>query len=78
MSYHQLTNEESERLQRSSLDAMRRAWLKPRLTMMAGKWVCHARGTQATASTPQMAFSLWLMSQRQQEIYAQQGRFAQC
>lgn len=36
MSYHQLTKEESELAQRARLDAMRRAWLKPRIKRQAG------------------------------------------
>ena len=70
MSYHLLTKEESEIAQRARREAVRRAWLKPHLTMREGKWVCYARGTQATALTPQVAYSLWVMSQQQKEIYA--------
>lgn len=70
MSYIVLTKAENELVQRARHEAMKRVWLKPRLTMMDGKWVCHARGTQATALTPQVAYSLWVMSQQQREIYA--------
>lgn len=79
MSYHQLTKEESELAERARRDAMRRAWLKPRIKRQAGTWVCCGRGVTATGCSPQSALSAWLVAQQIQEIYAQTGKaIAQC
>ena len=74
MSYHQLTNEESELAQRARLDAMKRAWLKPRIKRQARTWICCGRGVTATGYSPQSAHSAWLVAQQIQEIYAQAGK----
>lgn len=79
MSWHQLSEEEGELARRARLDAMRRAWLKPRIKRKAGTWVCCGRGVTATGYSPQSAHSAWLVAQQIQEIYAQAGKaIAQC
>lgn len=74
MSWHQLTKEESELAQRARLDAMRRAWLKPRIKRQAGTWVCCGRGVTATGISPRSAHGAWVFAQQIQEILAQSGK----
>lgn len=79
MSYHQLTKEEGELFQRARNDAMKRAWLKPRIRRQAGTWVCYGRGVMATGTTPSAAHSIWLLAQQSKVFYAQGGKAAtQC
>lgn len=74
MSWHQLTKKERELAQRARLDAMRRAWLKPRIKRQAGTWVCCGRGVTATGYSPWSAHTAWLLAQQIQEVYAQAGK----
>lgn len=55
-------------------DAMKRAWMKPRIKRLAGTWVCSGRGVTATGTTPSAAHSMWLLAQQTQVFYALGGR----
>lgn len=79
MSYHQLSKEESELAQRARHDAMKRAWLKPRIKRKDDTWVCCGRGVTATGHSPTLAYSAWQVGQQTRVIYAQAGKAAaQC
>lgn len=71
-----LTKEECELSQRARLDAMKRAWLKPRIKRQAGTWVCCGRGVAAAGHSPRTAHSSWLLALQIQVTYAQSGKVA--
>lgn len=70
----QLTAKEHEYVQRLRNDAMKRAWMKPRIKRLAGTWACSGRGVTATGATPSAAHSMWLITQQTQVFYALGGR----
>lgn len=69
-----LRREREQQMGRAQRDRMLRGWMKPRIKRLSGTWVCVGRGVTATGFSPQSAYSVWLVQQDRQVLYALQAQ----
>lgn len=69
-----LRREREQQIGRARRDRMLRDWMKPRIKRLSGTWVCVGRGVTATGFSPRSAYSVWLMQQDRQVLYASQAQ----